>query len=322
MITEKPTEWWEVLLDNQAETSIVHPKMLRNIRRMENPATIGGVTGHSTTVNMIGELTGFGDVLCDHTTGANILCMADVEDMYPVIYKQGVSYTVKLDDGDLVFHRRGKLYVADMSAWETHRKKPPSEASVMVTTTAQRESNLTAKELKRVNAARDFIRGAGYPSLKEAVHLVEDGNLINNGVTARDIRVAFDIDTIDGVYPAMAKGKATKVKSSSRLPSDDNIKSKTVQQQLHSDVMHVDEQKFLVSVVEPLHLTLSTHVERETATCLGTALEHHLQAVREKGFNPVRVFVDPQRSLHALTGKFPGVEIDVQGAGDHLATNC
>ena len=33
---------------------------------------------------------------------------------------------------------------------------------------------------------------------------------------------------------------------------------------------------------------------------------------------PVRVHVDPQASLVALVGKFPGTELDVQGAGDHL----
>jgi hypothetical protein len=44
-----------------------------------------------------------------------------------------------------------------------------------------------------------------------------------------------------------------------------------------------------------------------------------LDMTREKGFNPVRVHVDPQKALQALVGKFPGTEIDVQGAGDHLA---
>ena len=44
MLNEKPTEWWEVLLDNQAEVSIIHPRMLKNIRRMSNPAILGPIT--------------------------------------------------------------------------------------------------------------------------------------------------------------------------------------------------------------------------------------------------------------------------------------
>ena len=85
MISEKSTEWWEVLLDNQAQISVVDPRILTNIRRMTEPAKIGGITGHHVEINMIGRLTGFFDVLCDHSTGANVLCMADVEDKYPVV---------------------------------------------------------------------------------------------------------------------------------------------------------------------------------------------------------------------------------------------
>jgi len=33
---------------------------------------------------------------------------------------------------------------------------------------------------------------------------------------------------------------------------------------------------------------------------------------------PTTVFVDPAKALAALRGSFPGVEIDVTGAGDHL----
>jgi hypothetical protein len=52
-----------------------------------------------------------------------------------------------------------------------------------VTTVQDNEAKLTAGELKRVNLARDFIKNAGYPSLKEAVHLVGDGNVVGSRVT-------------------------------------------------------------------------------------------------------------------------------------------
>ena len=92
-----------------------------------------------------------------------------------------------------------------------------------------------------------------------------------------------------------------------------------VKQQMYTDVMHCDDSKFLVSVAEPLYVTLSTPIDRVTTHCLGTALKEHIDTLREKGYNPVRVHSDPPRVLEALSGRFPGTEIDTQGAGDHLS---
>ncbi len=246
-------------------------------------------------MDLVGHLEGFCDTLAYHEGAANILCMADVEDRYDITYDPCRSYTVHMEYQDLVFYRRDKMYVADMSAWETYPSTP--RVMAMVTTVADNEAKLTTRELKRVEAARQFIKAAGYPPLKEAVHMAEDGNIVNSRVTGQDIRKAFETDTAEGtgVYPAMAKGKTVR-RHTSRMSTDDNIKMQEVRQELHSDVMHVMSQKYLVSVVEPLHITLVTFVERETALCLGRALQDHMDAIREKGFNPVRVHGDPAKA--------------------------
>ena len=51
----KTTEWYEVLLDNQANTLIMHPRLLRDIRRTEHPAKVGGVSGHTVNIDLIGH---------------------------------------------------------------------------------------------------------------------------------------------------------------------------------------------------------------------------------------------------------------------------
>lgn len=51
---------------------------------------------------------------------------------------------------------------------------------------------------------------------------------------------------------------------------------------------------------------------------LGNALQKHVNTLRSRGFEPKVVYVDPQSRLTSLQGKFPGIEIDVSGAGDHL----
>jgi hypothetical protein len=60
---------------------------------------------------------GFFDVLSSTEVTANILCMADVEDKFDVIYDKGKSYTVRTRLGDIVFNRVDKLYMADFTDW-------------------------------------------------------------------------------------------------------------------------------------------------------------------------------------------------------------
>jgi hypothetical protein len=65
-------------------------------------------------------------------------------------------------------------------------------------------------------------------------------------------------------------------------------------QVLYTDVMHIDGFKFLISVVEPLQLTVQTPLENESADQLGLALQGQLSLLRARGFQPTVVHVDPQ----------------------------
>jgi hypothetical protein len=60
------------------------------------------------------------------------------------------------------------------------------------------------------------------------------------------------------------------------------------------------------------------HIERESQAVLELALQGQLDLVCSKGFQPVRVYVDLQSALRALSAKFENIPIDVGGAGDHL----
>jgi hypothetical protein len=82
--------------------------------------------------------------------------------------------------------------------------------------------------------------------------------------------------------------------------------------------MHVDGLKFLISVVEPLQLTIQVQLENETADQLGLALQGHLSLLRARGFYPTVVYVDPQSGFRAIKNLFPGVLIDNGGVSDYV----
>jgi hypothetical protein len=100
---------------------------------------------------------------------------------------------------------------------------------------------------------------------------------------------------------------------------DDDIVMDEKKQTLYSDVMHIDGIKFLVTVCKPLQLTMQCKIERQTQGVLGPALQGQLELLRSRGFIPTMVYTDPQSAFRSLTMQYPGVVIDVGGAGDYVS---
>jgi hypothetical protein len=236
-------------------------------------------------------------VYASRDTKVNVLCFVDVEDLYEIMYQQGTSFTVHLPERDIVFKKRNKLYVADFAEYY---------GNVLAT------KAYTKGEMHRAMLAHDFLKMSGYPSLQEAIHLIQDGNIANMPMlTVEDVRRAFELH---GKPVGSVHGKMTQKKVGRAVYDDDLIMDKK-KQVLYSDLMHIDGHKFLVTVCEPLQLTLQCPIERETATVLGIALQRQLELLRSRGSVPVRVHTDPQSAFRTLTRSFENVVID---PGDYV----
>jgi hypothetical protein len=96
-------------------------------------------------------------------------------------------------------------------------------------------------------------------------------------------------------------------KTIGRAMVDEALKSVQKTQKLYVDVMHVDTKMFLVSVAEPLNLTLQCKVENESRMPLGMGLQGQLAALRSRGFVPDTVYTDPHSSFPTMTQDFLGV---------------
>jgi len=107
-------------------------------------------------------------------------------------------------------------------------------------------------------------------------------------------------------------------KKASRALYDNNLLMDEKKQVFHSDVMHLEGQKNLITVCEPLQLVLQCSVEMETALVLGNALQSQIKLFRSRGFTPVRIHRDPQSAFRLLTTKFENVVINTKGAGDYV----
>jgi hypothetical protein len=290
----------KVLLDNQADISIMKPNLLRMIEPAEKPIKVNGVGGVQLVVNETGYLQDFFRVYATANTKANVLCFADVEDLYEITYEQGTSFTVHLPDREIIFKRRNKLYVADFQEYY---------GNLLAT------KSYTKGEMHCTAQAYDFLKMSGYPSVQEAIHPVQDGHIANMPMlTAEDVRKAF---SLFGEPVGRVRGKMT-MRKIGRVVYDNDLVLDEKKQVLYTDVMRLDGHHFLVTVYEPLQLMLQCPVERENANALGIALQGQLELLQSRGFTPTCVHTDPQSSFRTLTASFENVVIDMSGAGDFV----
>jgi len=189
----------EVLLDNQANISILHPMLLSNVRRAKQKIRVKGVGGTQLIVDRVGHLDGFFEVYASEHTKANVLSFADVKDLYKITYTRGDSFVVHMsDDKHVEFKRRDKLYVADWVEGHTYA------------TVQENESVYTKEEVRRAKQAYDLIKNSGCPSPGEMLHLLQDGNIRGlPTLGSADIERAYKIY---GVHPEYVRGQLTRRK--------------------------------------------------------------------------------------------------------------
>jgi hypothetical protein len=64
-----------------------------------------------------------------------------------------------------------------------------------------------------------------------------------------------------------------------------------------------------------MQLVMVNHIINEEAESLGEALQDQLNLLKERDFKPEIVYIDPASGLMSLRTQFPGVLIDLCGAG-------
>jgi hypothetical protein len=105
----------EVLLDNQADISIMKPSLLRALAPAEKTVKVNGVGGLQLKVDLTGYLDEFFRVYASEETRANVLSFTEVEELYDITYVLREAFIVHLPEKDIEFKRKGKLYVANFA---------------------------------------------------------------------------------------------------------------------------------------------------------------------------------------------------------------
>ena len=302
-------KWYEIGLDTMSQVNIVHSRFLKNIRR--SPGSFGGLKGVETTTEYEGDLEGFFPVqVCDDCRGS-VLCYSDVEQLYEISSQRGESFTVHMPERDVIFYKKDRIYLADFRDWIGG-----DDAPICLVTTSKNEEKYTKKQVDKAKEVGEFIKNAGFPSEGEAIKLARGGNIDILPITPTDIKLYYEI------YGSPVEAVRRKTTASKNVNKSDTydpvLKEQITIQEMTADTMHAGGKKFLISVSKPLKLTLIAPVPTLGRISLGRALQDHLDVLRTFSFDVRLVRVDPLKALAGLRGSFPGVEIDISGAGDHL----
>jgi hypothetical protein len=219
-----------VLLDTQANISLFHPAVLENVRPSEKEIKINGVGGYQMTVREKGTLPNFFEVFCSPEVKVNVLCFAEVEDMFEVEYVEREGFIVRMpDEREIFFERRNKMFVAKIE-----------DVAEVMATVAEKKIQYSTAEVKRAEVAYELLRNAGYPSAGELINMLGDGNVLDMpALTRSDVVRAYDIF---GQPPEYIRGKLTK-KKVNRVAFDVALRSEE-EQTLWLDVMHIDQNSF------------------------------------------------------------------------------
>jgi hypothetical protein len=146
------------------------------VQESDREVQVNGVGGYQMTVSKKGYLPGFFDVYCHDEVKVNILCFADVEDIYEVVYQPSVGFVVHVDGKEIIFERQNKLYVAKADEFLMH---------VMVTV-EEKKKEFSSEQVKKAEAAYALLKNSGYPSPNELFGLISDGNVTNMPVLRRE----------------------------------------------------------------------------------------------------------------------------------------
>lgn len=135
-------------MDSCIQENVVNSRFLTNIR--QGTGTFVGLLDDGRSTNLVGDLHVFFECQVCDDCAASVLCEADVEDLFPITYIQGVSKTVHTPFGDKVFRRRIQMYLPDFRPWINNR--------LSLTTTSEREGQFNKKQqVIKAKLAGEFV---------------------------------------------------------------------------------------------------------------------------------------------------------------------
>ena len=192
----------------------------------------------------------------------------------------------------------------------------------LVTTVVENLKAFTKREIEQARRARELLARMGFPTVEQEMSIVDSKS--NFDITARDFQLT---DVTWGKDIASIKGKT--VKRATAI-ADITVSTKLVQrdQVLSIDIMFIDKLAILVGVATPLGLTIAYSLNTadlrkpaRTAAKVKIGMSHFIAVLAVQNFRTSIIMSDGEGAVKSLIDELGrlGVEVDVSGAGGHVA---
>lgn len=313
-----PESW--ILLDNQATISVFGDRtQLSNLRKCAVPMEVTGVGG-SIVTDTVGDFGPFGTVYYHPQALGNILCFADVEDKFCIRYKPGV-YTVRVNHTEYKFQRVGKLYVMDLNDTElvsSASNNQIAKASVLPIVTVQdNKIGFTQREIAKADEAVKLVTTLGFPSLKNVLHALHQGQIHNTGVTSKDVRRAW---LIYGPPTASLMGK-TKRSTPKSVESPDKVSVPATMSEvaLCGDIFFVNGLSFFIAISIRLCLTTTKYLPDKKSSTLLAVVKATIAKYKECGFAVKEFRCDGEEALSGIADELRmlGIMFNATSKSEH-----
>ena len=304
-----------ILLDNQSQIHIFKNKdLLHGIHTTKESIKI---TGQVDEASFVTSQAGYfldmdAKVYTSDKAKANLLSYAIVAQEYEIDWIQPEKcFNVRISDSTKIrFREVNCLYVCNVDKdiiESTNIASYLSNSSYQVTS--------TTRELKQAELARVFIQRLGFPSNQAVVNLLQNGSILNVPVSSSDVRRA---ENIFGPNLPSLKGKTMKKKTSPAKGLEFFESQVQKIQEMHSDFFHVNEQTFLISVIRPLDLTLTSKVKSLKKKDMKKAFESQLNLITSRNFKVSHIYTDGGISCLSEFFGARGIRHEICGAGAHV----
>lgn len=305
-----------VLLDNEANASVFsNPKLLSNLRKVDIPCHISGVNsdGKPLVTYTIGDFGEFRDVYYHPSSTANILSFSQTKSYCNNGYDPTNDSFFSVTPNGVRFEFP-EIQDSGLYAYEASIPK-----STLFTVT-DRKIVFNKRQLEEADIAREYVRRLGHPSESALMSGVSKGAIINLPFTVHDLHRATQIY---GTNLADIRGKTHKRKTRS-IDNDTLPRVIPSEVSFNTDLMYVNSQAFLLTVVDPIGLAMLNHLgsgrgARET-TVVRKALLSQFSEVTSRKFTVVSLNTDGEGAVHVVGKELgaKGVTLNPTGAGAHV----
>jgi hypothetical protein len=297
----------QIVLDNCAQVSIFSNENLLEDIIETSPIRVHGLSVEDNGIlcTRSGTFPGLGKVkvFISPKSNINILCLGDVTSAgYAIDWNQRNDlFTVTDDNGDeLKFGRQENLYTLI-----------PKKKRVMT----------TQKEIEKATLVKDIQKRLGYESAGGLARAVREGSISNLPITLHDIHQA---EKIFGPSVAEIKGKRTQRKAP-YVQESEVQKSEDKFQDLHIDIMFVQKEAFLVSVGDPIDLTMVDPLkinsnQGKNAERILEVIMAHVSSYWTQGFNVKTIHSDGEGGIRSIEKdlKRVGIKLITSGPNRHV----